>query len=176
MTMRVDLEDLQRKSAAIRTELANLPQPGAQGQIAPPSAHQVSTESAMRLGSASLVVWMYQAWGTKEGERLAESLDATRAAYQAVDTASQQSLNSGGSQPITVMTEPVAPPPVPTPPGHIPPPPAIGPGGFATPVIVQQQLDAGDQGTSLRHYSDVWKGFANQIRGCAPAFDGRVGD
>ena len=176
MTMRVDLEDLQRKSAAIRTELANLPQPGAQGQIAPPSAHQVSTESAMRLGLASLVVWMYQAWGTKEGERLAESLDATRAAYQAVDTASQQSLNSGGSQPITVMTEPVAPPPVPTPPGHIAPPPAIGPGGFATPVIVQQQLDAGDQGTSLRHYSDVWKGFANQIRGCAPAFDGRVGD
>ncbi len=176
MTMRVDLEDLQRKSAAIRTELANLPQPGAQGQIAPPSAHQVSIESAMRLGLASLVVWMYQAWGTKEGERLAESLDATRAAYQAVDTASEQSLNSGGSQPITVMTEPVAPPPVPTPPGHIPPPPAIGPSGFATPVIVQQQLDAGDQGTSLRHYSDAWKGFANQIRGSAPAFEGRVGD
>jgi len=176
MTMRVDLEDLQRKSAAIRTELANLPQPGAQGQIAPPSAHQVSIESAMRLGLASLVVWMYQAWGTKEGERLAESLDATRAAYQAVDTASEQSLNSGGSQPITVMTEPVAPPPVSTPPGHIPPPPAIGPGGFATPVIVQQQLDAGDQGTSLRHYSDAWKGFANQIRGSAPAFEGRVGD
>ena len=75
MTMRVDLEDLQRKSAAIRTELTNMPQSGAQGAINPPSAHQVSTESAMRLGLVSLVVWMYQGWGMKEGERLAESVD-----------------------------------------------------------------------------------------------------
>ncbi|WP_156752517.1 hypothetical protein, partial [Mycobacterium sp. ACS1612] len=119
MTMRVDLEDLQRKSAAIRTELATMPQSGAQGQIAPPSAHQVSTEAAMRLGLVSLVVWMYQAWGTKEGERLAESLDATRVAYQAVDAASQQSLDSDGSKPITVMTQPVSPEPVPAPPGQI---------------------------------------------------------
>src|SRR3954451_5426028 len=112
MTMRVDLEDLQRKSAAIRAELAKLPQSGAQGKITPPSAHQVSTESAMRLGLASLVVWMYQAWGTKEGERLAESWDATHAAYRAVDTASEQALNSVGNQPITVMTQPVSPEPV----------------------------------------------------------------
>jgi hypothetical protein len=176
MTMRVDLEDLQRKSAAIRTELASMPQSGAQGQIAPPSAHQVSTESAMRLGLVSLVVWMYQGWGTKEGERLAESLDATHAAYQAVDTASEQALNRDGGRPITVMTQPVSPEPVPAPPGRIPAPAAIAPGGFATPPIVQQQLDAGDQGASLRHSSEVWRGFAGQIRSAAPAFDGRVGD
>jgi hypothetical protein len=176
MTMRVDLEDLQRKSAAIRTELASMPQSGAQGQIAPPSAHQVSTESAMRLGLVSLVVWMYQAWGSKEGERLAESLDATHAAYQAVDTASQQALDSDGRQPISVMTQPVSPVPVPAPPGHLPAPAAIAPGGFATPPIVQQQLDAGDQGASLRNAAELWKGFAGQIRGAAPAFDGRVGD
>jgi hypothetical protein len=176
MTMRVDLEDLQRKSAAIRTELAAMPQSGAQGQIAPPGAHQVSTEAAMRLGLVSLVVWMYQAWGTKEGERLAESLDATRAAYQAVDTASQQSLERDGSKPITVMTQPVSPEPVPAPPGQVPAPAAIAPGGFATPPIVQQQLDAGDQGVSLRSSADLWKGFAGQIRGAAPAFEGHVGD
>jgi hypothetical protein len=174
--MRVDLEDLQRKSAAIRTELANMPQSGEQGQIAPPSAHQVSTESAMRLSLASLVVWMYQAWGTKEGERLAESLDATHAAYQAVDTASQQAINNGGGQPITVMTQPVSPDPVPAPPGRIPAPAAIAPGGFATPPIVQQQLDAGDQGASLKQSSDLWKGFAGKIHGSAPAFEGQVGD
>src|SRR5690349_11965997 len=176
MTMRVDLEELQRKSAAIRTELANMPQAGAQGQIAPPSAHQISTESATRLGLVSLVVWMYQGWGSKEGERLAESLDATRAAYRAVDDASRQALDSDGSRPVTVMTQPVAAEPVPTPPGHIPAPPAITPGGFAAPPLVQQQLDTGDQGASLRDCSDMWKGFAGQIRGSAPAFDGRVGD
>src|SRR5690242_11728366 len=174
MTLRVDLEDLQRKSAAIRTELSNMPQSGAQGAINPPSAHQVSTESAMRLGLVSLVVWMYQGWGMKEGERLAESLDATHAAYQAVDNASQQALDSGG--PISVMTAPVAPEPVPAPPGRIPAPAAIAPGGFATPPIVQQQLDAGDQGASLRHASELWSGFAEQVRGSAPAFEGRVGD
>ncbi|OBF38201.1 hypothetical protein A5724_10790 [Mycobacterium sp. ACS1612] len=58
----------------------------------------------------------------------------------------------------------------------VPAPAAITPGGFASPPIVQQQLDAGDQGASLRNSADLWKGFAGQIRGAAPAFEGRVGD
>lgn len=158
--VQVVTEQLRARARAIQA--LDWPDFDGQSRVTAPSGLQLSDDAAENVWQNARGLRQYQTVGKNEAKRLTETLENVAKAYEAVDAASKQAIDSGQG-----TVQPVTPEPSPTP--ALPKPFPIAPAKPLTcdfcsdPLKAEAKLAQKDQAASLLAAAEQWATQAAQL-------------
>ena len=174
--LQVDPRDLHGKAAQI--DALAWPSQAAQPPLISADALVIASVAVTNLRVNADGLWARQAYGQKEGERLAQTLRNVGDAYAQIDQMSGEDIGAtvGGPAPTgpgaTVYPKPVDIPALPSPEAMpIPKGQLASDQGFMDVSAAEVALDAGDDGESLRAAAAMWRANGQSLATSAEAFE-----
>ena len=174
--LQVDPQDLHGKAAQI--EALSWPSQAAQPPLISADALVIASIAVTNLQVNADGLWARQAYGQKEGERLAQTLRNVGDAYAQIDQMSGEDIGAtiDGPAPTgpgaTVFPQPVD-IPAPSTPDAMPIPKGqlASDQGFMDVTAAEVALDSGDDGESLRAAAAMWRTNGQSLATSAQAFE-----
>ena len=174
--LQVDPRDLHGKAAQI--DALSWPSQAAQPPLISADALVIASVAVTNLQVNADGLWARQAYGQKEGERLAQTLRNVGDAYAQIDQMSGEDIGAtvGGPAPTgpgaTVYPKPVDIPASPSPEAMpIPKGQLASDQGFMDVSAAEVALDSGDDGESLRAAAAMWRANGRSLATSAEAFE-----
>lgn len=174
--LQVDPQDLHGKAAQI--DALSWPSQAAQPPLISADALVIASVAVTNLRVNADGLWARQAYGQKEGERLAQTLRNVGDAYAQIDQMSGEDIGATMDGPTptgpgaTVYPKPVDIPASPSPEAMpIPKGQLASDQGFMDVSAAEVALDAGDDGESLRAAAAMWRANGRSLATSAEAFE-----
>lgn len=176
--LKVDPSDLNNKA----TMIEGIPWGAnpADTAVSDPDKLTATTASVRNLAKNAQALGAEQQWGIAESQRLAETLRLVGRAYEAVDEASRNNIDStipGGSGSAAPAPVPIGANATPAP----PPPPAMpgfenvaADGDILDPIETDNKLAEGDQAAALRAAAAEWSANAARLTEAATPFEVKI--
>lgn len=174
--LQVDPQDLHAKAAQI--EALSWSSQAAQPPLMSADALVIASVAMTNLQVNADGLWARQAYGQKEGERLAQTLRNVGDAYAQIDQISGEDIGATIDGPASAgpgasvypkpvdIPAPVSPDAMPIPKGQL-----ASDQGFMDVTAAEVALDSGDDGDSLRATAAMWRANGQSLATSAEAFE-----